>query len=539
MALDREIKYSLEARQALLKGVNALADAVKVTLGPKGRNVLLRREQGTHYVTKDGVTVAKEIRLKDQIEDMGCTVVRDIASKTNDEAGDGTTTSVVLAQAMLNEGMKLLSTGVDPIELKKGMLDRANLMLNVLQKDLAIKVEDNFDTIKKIATISANGDSKIGSLIAEAMQKVTTNGVIVVDSAKGVDTSIEVVDGIKIDKGYLSPYFITNVEKNECELIDPYILVTDMALDRNQDLIPLLEMINQKNRSLLIIAKSVGGELLQTLVMNKMRGVLKVAVMKAPGYGDNQKDQLQDIAVITGASFISDEFGVKLADLTEDDLGNADKVTVKKDETIFIGGKGDAVKIKERADLVRTQGEEETSKYKKDQYLERAGKLSGGVAVLYIGAGSEIEQKEIKDRVDDALCATKAAVESGYVAGGGTALLRMSEVECEAKGTETQDYWIGWKLIKKVAETPLRAICENAGKSADVILAKIKESDVPNYGYDAREDKFGDMLDMGIIDPVKVIHCSLANAVSVASTILTTECVICDKPEESKTDKIN
>lgn len=534
MAVEKEIKYSLEARQALLEGANALANAVKVTLGPKGRNVLLRREYGSHYVTKDGVTVAKEIRLKDQIEDMGCTVVRDVASKTNDEAGDGTTTSVVLAQAMLNEGMKLLAAGVDPIELKKGMLAKANLMLNVLQNDLAVKVDNNFDTIKKIATVSANGDDKIGSLIAEAMQKVTTDGVIVVDSAKGVDTSIEVVDGMKIDRGYTSPYFITNLEKNICELEKPYILITDKTLNRNQEMIPLLEMINQKNRALLIIAKSVDGELLQTLVMNKMRGVLKVAVIKAPGFGDSQNELLKDLAVLTGANVISDDFGTKLEELTVDDLGEADKITIKKDETIIVGGKGDSEKINERADSIRAQMEDETSKHKKDQLKERAGKLSGGVAVLYIGAGSEIEQKEIKDRVDDALCATKAAVESGYVAGGGTALLKMAEVECEADGTETQDFIMGWNLVKKVSEAPLRTICENAGIAADIVISKVLESDEDNFGYDARSDKYGNMVKMGIIDPVRVVHCALANAVSVASTILTTECVIVDKPEENK-----
>lgn len=536
-AISKEIKYSLEAREALLKGANALADAVKVTLGPKGRNVLLRREYGSHYVTKDGVTVAKEIRLKDQIEDMGCTVVRDVASKTNDEAGDGTTTSVVLAQAMLSEGMKLLASGIDPIELKKGMLDKANVMLNILQNDMAIKVENNFDKIKQIATVSANGDEKIGSLIAEAMEKVTTDGVIVVDSAKGVDTSIEVVDGMKIDRGYSSPYFITDLSKNICELDDPYILITDKKLNRNQDLIPLLEMINQKNKSLLIIAESVDGELLQTLIMNKMRGVLKVAVMKAPGFGDLRKALLEDIAILTGGTLVSDDYGVKLEELVEDNLGRADKVTIKKDDTIIVGGKGKTEEINNRVESIRAQIETEKSEHNKTQLKERAGKLSGGVAVLYIGASSEIEQKEIKDRVDDALCATKAAVESGYVAGGGVTLIRMANRSVELDKSYSNDYWAGWELVEKAAEAPLKTICDNAGVSGDVVISRIMEHDSDSYGYDARTEQYGDMIESGIIDPVKVIHCSLSNAVSVASTILTTECVIVDELKETEDKK--
>ena len=537
--IQKEITYSSNARESLMVGVNAIANAVKVTLGPKGRNVILQREYGTQYVTKDGVTVAKEVKMKNPIENMGCQVVKDVAIKTNDEAGDGTTTATVLAQAILTEGMKLLAAGYDPIELQKGIKAGANYILEVLNNDLSIPVDSNFETIKQIATVSANGDETIGSLIAEAMEKVTTNGVIVVDTAKGVDTSIEITDGMKIDRGYVSPYFVTNVDKGVCELEDPLILVTDYKLTVTKELIPILEGVNQKNRSLLIIADSVEGEFLQTLVLNKMRGTLKVAAIKAPGFGDNRKEIMKDIAALTGATFISADMGIKLeanslAKFGEDIFGKCNKVTIKKDETIIVGGEGNSELISERVKSIDIALEDEKNGYSKDQLRERKGRLIGGVAVLYIGAGSEIEQKEIKDRVDDALNATKAAVESGYVPGGGIALVRAANTpsETESDRIYSKDFIAGWNLIRDAVTAPIMAICKNAGVSGEVVLNQVLNSDDNNFGYNARTDEYGDMIKMGVIDPTKVVHCALANAVSVASTVLTTECVIANELEK-------
>lgn len=539
--IQKEIVYSSEAREALMKGVNELANAVKVTLGPKGRNVILQREYGTHYVTKDGVTVAKEIMRKDPIEDMGCQVVKDVAIKTNDEAGDGTTTATVLTQALLQEGTKLVTSGYDPIELQKGMIACANHLLSNLE-DISTKVENNFDTIRQIATVSANGDEKIGSLIAEAMEKVTTDGVIVVDTARGVDTSIEVTEGMKFDKGYISPYFMTDPDKGVCELENPWILVTDNKISTTKDLVPLLEAVNAKNAELLIIADSVDGEFLQTLVMNKMRGVLKVAAVKAPGFGDDRKERLKDIAAVTGATLVSDEVGTTIDKLDVAWIGHADRVKIKKDETIIVGGKGNKDVIEERIKSIDLQLEDEKVSTNKDRLKDRKGRLAGGVAVMYIGAGSEIELKEIKDRVDDALNATKAAVESGYVPGGGVALVRAASLpvnEPEEFSKVSSDFNAGWNVVLKAVTAPLMTICSNAGVSGEVVLNNIvTNSSNTNYGYNARTGVYGDMLEMGVIDPAKVTHCALANAVSVASTILTTECVIANEPEkDSKDDK--
>lgn len=541
--IQKNIVYSTEAREQLMKGVNALADAVKVTLGPKGRNVILQREYGTHYVTKDGVTVAKEIRMKDPILDMGAQVVKDVASKTNDEAGDGTTTATVLTQAILQEGMKFMAAGADPIEMQKGIKAKAEFMLTQIEDNLSIPVENNFETIKQIATVSANGDERIGSLIAEAMEKVTTDGVIIVDHAKGVDTSIEVTEGMKIDRGFVSPYFITDLEKNLCELEKPWILVTDNKISVTKDLIPLLEGCNQQNKSLLIIADSVDGEFLQTLVMNKMRGSLKVAAIKAPGFGDNRKEIMKDIAAATGATVVSDELGTKLTNIQLDWLGNCDKVTIKKDETIIVGGDVDQQAVHERLAAIQAQlDDKSTSGNTEKQLIDRKARLTGGVAVLYIGACSEIEQKEIKDRVDDALSATKAAVESGYVPGGGIALAWAAGQPCDLDESQvTQDFIHGWNILTNAALAPIRTICSNAGVTPELVLEKLKEGLVENryFGFNAKTQEYGDMIQMGIIDPTKVTHCALANAMSVASTILTTECVIANEPEkeESKSNK--
>lgn len=540
--IQKEIKYSTEAREQLMEGVNRLANAVKVTLGPKGRNVILQREYGTHYVTKDGVTVAKEVMDKNPIIDMGIQVVKDVAIKTNDEAGDGTTTATILTQAILQEGMKLLAAGYDPIELQKGIKAKANHMLGLINDELSIAVENNFDTIRQIATISANGDEKIGRLIAEAMEKVTTDGVIVVDNAKGVDTYTEVVDGLKIDRGFISPYFITDVNKGICELENPFILVTDYNLDSTRDYVKLLEFVNGVNRPLLIIADNVTGEFLQTIIINRMRGALKVACIKAPSFGDTKKEMLKDIAASVGATCVSSDLEVDLQDINWSAvLGQADKVTIKKEQTIIVGGKPDKDAVNDRLAIINNALEEKgINTNTKKTLLERKASLIGGVAVLYIGAGSEIEQKEIHDRVDDALNATKAAIEAGYIPGGGSALIWAAIQPVDIKEDEvTKDWLAGWKLMTEVAQIPMASICNNAGVSADVTISTVINGlkDNNHFGYDARHEVFGDVIEMGIIDPTKVTHCALANAVSVATTILTTECVIANEPEKKEEKK--
>jgi len=537
--IQKEIRYSDDARCQLMEGVNRLANAVKVTLGPKGRNVILQREYGTHYVTKDGVTVAKEVMDKNPIIDMGIQVVKDVAIKTNDEAGDGTTTATILTQGILQEGMKLLAAGYDPIELQKGIKAKAEHMLGLINDELSIPVEDNFDTIRQIATVSANGDDKIGRLIAEAMEKVTTDGVIIVDNAKGVDTYTEVVEGLKIDRGFISPYFVTDVNKGICELENPYILVTDKNLDSTREYVKLLELVNAQNRSLLIIADNVTGEFLQTIIINKMRGSLKIACIKAPSFGDTKKEMLKDIAASVGATCINSELNVDINDINwQVALGTADKITVKKDQTIIVGGHPDEDAVKERIAIIDNALEEKgINSNTKKTLLERKASLVGGVAVLYIGAGSEIEQKEIHDRVDDALNATKAALEAGYIPGGGSALIWAALQPVEFNQDEvTQDWIAGWNLMTDISQVPLATICDNAGISADVTISKVIEglNDNNHFGYDARHEKFGDVIEMGIIDPTKVTHCAVANAVSVATTILTTECVIANEPKKEE-----
>lgn len=535
--IQKDIFYGADARTKLMEGVNALAEAVKVTLGPKGRNVILQREYGSHYITKDGVTVAKDIMMKDPVTNMGCQLIKDVASKTNDEAGDGTTTSVVLAQAILNEGIRLIEAGYDPIELQKGLKVAAGRIADVIESEFSVAVEEDYDKIKQIATVSANGDELIGGLIADAMKKVTSSGVITVDTSKGVDTSIEVTDGIKIDKGYVSPYFITD-EKGHCVLDKPRVLVTDHKISTTKDLVPLLEAINRTNSSLLIIADTVEGEFLQTLVMNKMRGTLKVAAIKAPSFGDNRVETLKDIAAMTGATFVSTQLGHELKMMTEAVLGKCEKVTIKKDETIIVGGDASSDAVKERLNQIEVDLADEKNNNTKDRLLERKGRLTGGIAVLYVGADSEIEQKELKDRVDDALSATKAAVESGYVAGGGVTLLRASELVQSAGVPDGSDsFERGFRLMNEICAYPIKCICKNAGVSGDVVIAKVKEFAVKNYGYNARTSEFGDMISMGVIDPTKVVLNSLKNAISVASTVLTTECMVVKEFENTNKDK--
>lgn len=541
--IQKDIFYGADARQKLMDGVNAIANAVKVTLGPKGRNVILQREYGSHYVTKDGVTVAKDIMMKDPVTDMGCQLLKDVASKTNDEAGDGTTTSVVLAQAILTEGMKLLTANYDPIQLSKGIKDASEKIIEFIEAN-CYPVEEDYSKIKQIATVSANGDDYIGTLIADAMEKMTSKGVITVDNSKNTETTIEITEGMKIGRGFVSPFFITDIDKGECVLEDPLILVTDYKISVTKDLIPLLEGINRTNRSLLIIADSVDGEFLQTLVMNKMRGVLKVAAIKAPSFGDNRVEMMKDIAAMTGATFISQQVGAQLNKVTTDHLGTAHKVVIKKDDTVIIGGKPKEGEVDKRIAEIDLALEDKTiSKSSKDDLIERMGTLTGGVAVLHVGAGSEIEQKELKDRVDDALAATKAAVESGYVPGGGVALIRAARnFELSSKD---ESYVRGVELMKSVATAPLKTICSNAGVSGDVVLNAIYNMyddcvstyDYSKFGYNARTGEFGDMIQLGVIDPTKVVVNALRNAVSVAATVLTTECLIVNEPEKNNDNK--
>jgi len=532
--IQKDIFYGEDARKKIIEGVNILADIVKVTLGPKGRNVILQRDYGTHYVTKDGVTVAKDVFVRDPAVNMGCQIVKDIAIKTNDEAGDGTTTATVLAQSIINEGMKLVTAGYDPIELQKGIKAAAEGISNYLKDNISIEVKEDYDTIKRIATVSANGDEKIGVLIADAMQKMNYIGVITVDNSKTTETSIEVTDGIKLDKGFISPFFITDIEKQQAVLTNPKILVTDYKLSATKDFVTLLQQVNMNNSELLIIADDVDGDFLQTLVVNKMRGTLRVAAVKAPMFGDNRVELLKDIAAITGATFISQSVGLQLKDIKLDKLGEAEKVTITKDSTIIAGGKSNPERVQERLTTISALYEETKSQTEKDRLMERRGNLTKGVAVLYVGGGSEIEQKELHDRVDDALNATKAALESGYAPGGGIALLQASRNAIIAEGNES--YSQGVKLMLKIAEAPLRTICQNAGKSGDVVIDHLRELG-PGMGYDARNDEYVNMIESGIIDPTKVTLKALANAVSIASTVMTAEGMIVREPE--KPEKTN
>jgi chaperonin GroEL len=528
--MAKQITFDIEARDALKRGVDALANAVKVTLGPKGRNVIIDRKFGAPSITKDGVSVAKEIELEDAVENMGAQMVKEVAAKTADIAGDGTTTATVLAQAIVTTGLKNVAAGANPMDLKRGIDKAVKAVVTALQKQ-SIEVGDNLDKIEQVASISANNDSSIGKLIAQAMEKVKKEGVITVEEAKGTDTTVEIVEGMQFDRGYLSPYFVTNAEKMHAELESPYILIYDKKISNMKDMLPILEQTSQTSRPILIIAEDVDGEALATLVVNKIRGSLKIAAVKAPGFGDRRKAMLEDIAILTGGTVVSEERGFKLENTTLEMLGQADKVVIDKDNTTVVNGKGEAEGIKVRVSQIKAQMESTTSDYDREKLQERLAKLAGGVAVLYVGAASEIEMKEKKDRVDDALHATRAAVEEGIVPGGGVALVRAAEV-LENIATENEDELTGVQIIMRALEAPLRQIVSNAGGEGAVVVSKIKEGKA-DFGYNAKTDTFEPMLEAGIIDPTKVTRVALENAASVAGMLLTTECVLADIPEDN------
>lgn len=528
--MAKQVKYNVEARDALKKGVDTLANAVKVTLGPKGRNVIIEKKFGSPAITKDGVTVAKEIDLKDPLENMGAQMVKEVASKTADQAGDGTTTATVLAQAIVAPGIKSVAAGANPMDLKRG-IDKAVAAVVANLKSQSQTVGQDNNKIKQVASISANNDDVIGALIAEAMEKVGNDGVITVEEAKGTETEVKTVEGMQFDRGYLSPYFVTNSDKMEAELENPYILIYDKKISNMKELLPILEKQVQTGKPLLIIAEDLDGEALATLVVNKIRGSLKVAAVKAPGFGDRRKAMLEDIAILTGGTVISEERGYKLENAELSYLGQAEKVVIDKDNTTVINGSGDGDDIKARVTQIRSQIETTTSDYDREKLQERLAKLSGGVAVLYVGATTEVEMKEKKDRVDDALHATRAAVEEGIVAGGGVAFIRATDALTGLKG-ENEDEQIGIDIIKRAIEEPLRQICDNAGIEGAVIVQKVKEG-TADFGYNARTDKFENLIAAGVIDPTKVSRVALENAASVASMLLTTECVLADEPEEN------
>ena len=528
--MAKDIKFDIDARDALKKGVDALANAVKVTLGPKGRNVVIDKKFGSPTITKDGVTVAKEIELEDPIENMGAQMVKEVASKTADLAGDGTTTATVLAQEIVATGLKNVAAGANPMDLKRGIDKAVKSVVNELQKQ-SIEVGDNLNKIEQVASISANNDNTIGSLIAEAMAKVKKEGVITVEEAKGTDTTVEVVEGMQFDRGYLSPYFVTNAEKMEAELDNPYILIYDKKISNMKDILPILEQTTQSGRPILIIAEDVDGEALATLVVNKIRGSLKIAAVKAPGFGDRRKAMLEDIGILTGGTVISEERGFKLENTTLDMLGQTDKIVIDKDNTTIVNGKGEKEAITLRVNQIKAQMETTTSDYDREKLQERLAKLAGGVAVLYVGAASEVEMKEKKDRVDDALHATRAAVEEGIVPGGGVALVRAAKSLNSIKA-ENEDERTGVQIITKAIEAPIRQIVANAGGEGAVIVSKIQEGKA-DFGYNAKTDTFEHMLEAGIIDPTKVTRVALENAASVAGMLLTTECVLADIPEEN------
>ena len=526
--MAKDIKFNIEARAKMKEGADALADAVKVTLGPKGRNVVIAKKFGAPQVTKDGVTVAKEIQLEDQFADMGAQMVKEVASRTNDQAGDGTTTATVLAQAIINVGLKNVTAGANPMDLKRG-IDKAVAAVVESLREQSQEVGEDYAKIEQVGTISANNDNYIGKLIADAMSKVKKDGVITVEEAKGTETEVKVVEGMQFDRGYISPYFMTNGDKMEAVLDNPYVLVTDRKISTMKDLLPVLEPIAREGKSLLIIAEDVDGEALTTLVVNKLRGTLKIAAVKAPGFGDRRKEMLQDIAVLTGGMVVSEERGFSLENTTPDMLGKAEKVVVTKDNTTVVNGAGSAEAIQERADLIRKQIETTTSDYDREKLQERLGKLAGGVAVLYVGAATEVEMKEKKDRVEDALSATRAAVEEGIVPGGGVAYIRASEAIRNLKGVN-EDETTGIHIVARAIEEPLRQIAANAGVEGSVIINKIREGK-GDFGYNARTDEYVNMFEAGVIDPTKVSRVALENAASVAGMFLTTECAIVDLPE--------
>ncbi|MCI6526513.1 MAG: chaperonin GroEL [Candidatus Cryptobacteroides sp.] len=527
--MAKEIKFNVDVRSKMQEGVDALANAVKVTLGPKGRNVVIDKKFGAPHVTKDGVSVAKEVELEDRFANMGAQMVKEVASKTNDQAGDGTTTATVLAQAIINVGLKNVTAGANPMDLKRGIDKAVSVVVEELRKQ-SKKVGNDYSKVEQVGTVSANNDSTIGKLIADAMSKVNGDGVITVEEAKGIETEVKVVEGMQFDRGYISPYFMTNTEKLEAVLDDPCILLTDKKVSSMKDLLPVLEPIAREGKSLLIIAEDVDGEALQSLVVNRLRGTLKVAAVKAPGFGDRRKEMLQDIAILTGATVVAEERGYTFENVTVDMLGKAEKITITKDNTTIVGGAGSSEQIAERVAQIRTQIKNTTSDYDKEKLQERLGKLAGGVAVLYVGAGSEIEMKEKKDRVEDALNATRAAVEEGYLPGGGVAYIRAAECLKDLKG-ENEDQTTGIHIVARAIEEPLRMIAQNAGVEGSVIIQKIREGK-DDFGYNARTDEYVNMFEAGLIDPTKVARVALENAASVAGMFLTTECGIVDIPEK-------
>ena len=528
--MAKEIKYNVEARELLKEGVDALSNAVKVTLGPKGRNVIIDKKFGAPQITKDGVTVAKEVELEDAFANMGAQMVKEVASKTNDDAGDGTTTATVLAQSIIGVGLKNVTAGANPMDLKRG-IDKAVATVVASLREQSQEVGSDFAKIEQVATISANNDHNIGKLIAEAMAKVNKEGVITVEEAKGTDTHVEVVEGMQFDRGYISAYFMTDPEKMEAQLEKPYILITDKKISTMKEIMGILEPVAQSGRALLIIAEDVDGEALSALVVNKLRGTLKIAACKAPGFGDRRKEMLEDIAVLTGATVISTDKGMKIEDADLSMLGSADKVTLNKENTTIVDGAGQKEAIAARVAQIRASIEKATSDYDREKLQERLAKLAGGVAVLYVGAATEVEMKEKKDRVDDALAATRAAVEEGIIPGGGVAYIRAVAALEDMKGAN-EDETTGIQIVKRAIEEPLRQIVNNAGGEGSVIVNKVKESK-GNVGYNARDDKFEDMLEAGIIDPTKVARVALENASSIASMFLTTECVLAEKKVEN------
>ena len=525
--MAKEIKFNTDAREALKRGVDQLANAVKVTLGPKGRNVVIEKKFGAPQITKDGVTVAKEVELEDKFENTGAQLVKSVASKTGDDAGDGTTTATILTQAIVTEGLKNVTAGANPMDLKRGIDKAVDAVVEYIKANAEV-VGDNYDKIEQVATVSANNDPEIGKLLADAMRKVSKDGVITIEESKSRDTSIGVVEGMQFDRGYLSGYFVTDAEKLECVMENPYILIYDKKISNLKELLPILQPAAESGRGLLIIAEDVESEALTTLVVNRLRGGLKICAVKAPGFGDRRKAMLEDIAVLTGGLVISEEKGLKLDQATLDMCGTCDKVTISKDNTIIAGGAGSKDAIADRVIAIKKEIENTTSSYDKEKLQERLAKLAGGVAVLYVGANSEVEMKEKKDRVDDALCATRAAIEEGVVAGGGTTYIRALDALKDLKG-DNADEQTGINIVKRAIEEPLRQIVSNAGGEGAVVVQKVVEGE-GDFGYNARTDVYEDLRKAGIIDPAKVSRVALENAASIAGLFLTTECLICDKP---------
>lgn len=527
--MAKDLKFNIEAREQLKQGVDQLADAVKVTLGPKGRNVIIEKKFGAPHITKDGVTVAKEIELADPFQNTGAQLVKSVASKTGDDAGDGTTTATVLAQSIVATGLKNVAAGANPMDLKRG-IDKAVAKVVESIKEQSEQVGDNYDKIEQVATVSANNDSEIGKLIADAMKKVSKDGVITIEEAKSRETTIGVVEGMQFDRGYLSPYFVTNTEKMECEMESPLILIYDKKISNLQEFLPILNPAAQTGRPILVIAEDVESEALTTLVVNRLRAQLKICAVKAPGFGDRRKAMLEDIAILTGGIVISEEKGLKLEQATLEMMGSAEKVTITKDNTTIVGGKGAKENIQDRVNQIKNEIKNTTSDYDKEKLQERLAKLSGGVAVLYVGAASEVEMKEKKDRVDDALCATRAAIEEGTIPGGGVALIRAIDCLENFEG-DNADETTGVKIVKRAIEEPLRQIVENAGLEGSVVVEKVRNQK-GDFGYNARKDTYENLRESGIIDPAKVCRVALENAASIAGMFLTTECVICDAKED-------